>query len=85
MPIDRGLAGVWPLPCPLGVSQGSGAPLLLAGRFKAKPGKKPSASPTRDAVNAEVGREVAYWRYTICERKKRAAEALGYKGLVQTR
>jgi putative DNA methylase len=33
---------------------------------------------------AEVGRELAYRLYTICERKKRAAEALSYNGLVQS-
>ena len=29
-------------------------------------------------------RELAYRLYTICERKKRAAEALSYNGLVQS-
>ncbi|MFZ3325783.1 MAG: hypothetical protein WA231_07755 [Methylocella sp.] len=33
---------------------------------------------------AEIGRELAYRLYTICERKKRAAEALSYNGLVQS-
>jgi putative DNA methylase len=33
---------------------------------------------------AEVGRELAYRLYTLCERKKRAAEALAYNGLVQS-
>jgi putative DNA methylase len=33
-------------------------------------------------TKAEVGRELAYRLYTICERKKRAAEALSYNGLV---
>jgi putative DNA methylase len=33
---------------------------------------------------AEVARELAYRLYTICERKKRAAEALAYNGLVQS-
>src|SRR5207247_11384243 len=33
---------------------------------------------------AEAGRELAYRLYTICERKKRAAEALSYNGLVQS-
>jgi putative DNA methylase len=33
---------------------------------------------------AEVARELAYRLYTICERKKRAAEALSYNGLVQS-
>jgi len=34
--------------------------------------------------NAEVSRELAYRLYTLCERKKRAAEALSYNGLVQS-
>ena len=33
---------------------------------------------------AEVGRELAYRLYTLCERKKRAADALTYNGLVQS-
>jgi putative DNA methylase len=35
-------------------------------------------------AKAEVARELAYRLYTICERKKRAAEALAYNGLVQS-
>src|SRR5207249_9797157 len=33
---------------------------------------------------AEAARELAYRLYTVCERKKRAAEALSYNGLVQS-
>ena len=33
---------------------------------------------------AEVARELAYRLYALCERKKRAAEALSYNGLVQS-
>jgi putative DNA methylase len=33
---------------------------------------------------AETGRELAYRLYTLCERKKRANEALAYNGLVQS-
>ena len=33
---------------------------------------------------AEISRELAYRLYTVCERKKRAAEALSYNGLVQS-
>ena len=33
---------------------------------------------------AETARELAYRLYTVCERKKRAAEALSYNGLVQS-
>ncbi len=35
-------------------------------------------------TRAEVARELAYRLYTICERKKRAAEALSYNALVQS-
>ncbi|MEO6322988.1 MAG: DNA adenine methylase, partial [Thermoanaerobaculia bacterium] len=35
-------------------------------------------------VKAEIARELAYRLYTLCERKKRAAEALAYNGLVQS-
>jgi putative DNA methylase len=33
---------------------------------------------------AEIARELAYRLYTICERKKRAPEALSYNALVQS-
>jgi putative DNA methylase len=33
---------------------------------------------------AEIARELAYRLYTICERKKRAQEALSYNALVQS-
>jgi putative DNA methylase len=33
---------------------------------------------------AESARELAYRLYSLCERKKRAAEALSYNGLVQS-
>jgi putative DNA methylase len=35
-------------------------------------------------VKAEIARELAYRLYTLCERRKRAAEALAYNGLVQS-
>ena len=35
-------------------------------------------------TQAETARELAYRLYTMCERKKRAAEALSYNGLVQS-
>ena len=35
-------------------------------------------------AKAEVGRELAYRLYTLCERKKRTAEALAYNGLVRS-
>ena len=36
------------------------------------------------AAKAEAARELAYRLYTLCERKKRAPEALAYNGLVQS-
>ena len=33
---------------------------------------------------AETARELCYRLYTLCERKKRADEALSYNGLVQS-
>jgi putative DNA methylase len=50
-------------------SGGEGA----AGELVAKLGSK-----------AELARELCYRLYTLCERKKRAAEALSYNGLVQS-
>jgi putative DNA methylase len=38
----------------------------------------------RLGTKAEVARELAYRLYALCERKKRAAEALAYNGLVQS-
>ena len=35
-------------------------------------------------AKAEIARELAYRLYTLCERKKRAPEALSYNGLVQS-
>jgi putative DNA methylase len=35
-------------------------------------------------AKAEIARELAYRLYALCERKKRAAEALAYNGLVQS-
>lgn len=39
---------------------------------------------TKLGARAETARELAYRLYTICERKKRAAEALSYNALVQS-
>ena len=36
------------------------------------------------ASKAEVARELAYRLYVLCERKKRAQEALSYNALVQS-
>jgi len=39
---------------------------------------------TKIGSRAEIARELAYRLYTVCERKKRAQEALSYNGLVQS-
>jgi putative DNA methylase len=39
---------------------------------------------TKLGAKAEVARELCYRLYTLCERKKRADEALAYNGLVQS-
>jgi putative DNA methylase len=39
---------------------------------------------TKLGAKAEVARELAYRLYTLCERKKRAQEALSYNALVQS-
>jgi putative DNA methylase len=47
-------------------------------------GEQGAASLVRKlGSKAEAARELAYRLYVICERKKRAAEALAYNGLVQ--
>jgi putative DNA methylase len=43
-----------------------------------------AALVARLGSKAEVARELCYRLYTICERKKRAPEALSYNGLVQS-
>ena len=43
-----------------------------------------SALVAKLGSKAEVSRELAYRLYTVCERKKRAADALSYNGLVQS-
>ena len=43
-----------------------------------------AALVVRLGAKAEVARELAYRLYTLCERKKRATEALSYNGLVQS-
>jgi len=49
-------------------------------------GGEPAAAGlvTKLGAKAEAARELAYRLYTVCERKKRAAEALAYNGLVQS-
>ena len=43
-----------------------------------------AALTARLGAQAETARELCYRLYTLCERKKRAAEALSYNGLVQS-
>jgi putative DNA methylase len=43
-----------------------------------------AALVSRLGAKAEIARELAYRLYTLCERKKRAAEALSYNALVQS-
>ncbi len=47
-------------------------------------GAAAAALVARLGSRAEAARELAYRLYTVCERKKRAAEALSYNGLVQS-
>ena len=52
----------------------------------AQGGGEPAAAElvAKLGAKAEVARELCYRLYTLCERKKRAAEALAYNGLVQS-
>ena len=43
-----------------------------------------AAMVARIGSQAETARELAYRLYTVCERKKRAQEALAYNALVQS-
>jgi len=49
-------------------------------------GAEPAAAElvAKLSAKAEVARELCYRLYTLCERKKRAAAALAYNGLVQS-
>ncbi len=49
-------------------------------------GSEPAAAAlvAKLGAKADVARELAYRLYTLCERKKRAAEALSYNSLVQS-
>ena len=62
---------------------GNGSPLgPRAGRAS---GESVAAElAARLGAKAEVARELCYRLYTLCERKKRAAEALSYNSLVQS-
>jgi len=52
----------------------------------AQGGREPAAAElvAKLGAKAEVARELCYRLYIPCERKKRAAEALAYNGLVQS-
>jgi putative DNA methylase len=66
------LPGLWDMPAKQGrilEAGGEGAAAKIVSKLGAK---------------AEVVRELCYRLYTLCERKKRAAEALSYNGLVQS-
>jgi len=43
-----------------------------------------AALVTKLGSKAEIARELCYRLYILCERKKRAAEAISYNGLVQS-
>ncbi|AME28689.1 DUF1156 domain-containing protein [Burkholderia sp. PAMC 26561] len=43
-----------------------------------------AAAVTKLGVKAETARELCYRLYTLCERKRRATEAMAYNGLVQS-
>ena len=48
-------------------------------------GKQAAAALVRELpARGEAARELCYRLYTLCERKKRSAEALAYNGLVQS-
>jgi putative DNA methylase len=54
-------------------------------RVLASGGESAAAELARKlGADAEIARELAYRLYTVCERRKRAAEALAYNGLVQS-
>jgi putative DNA methylase len=54
-------------------------------RVLASGGESAAAELARKlGAEAEISRELAYRLYTVCERRKRAAEALPYNGLVQS-
>jgi putative DNA methylase len=54
-------------------------------RVLAKGGESAAAVLVRElGAKAELARELAYRLYVLCERKKRAPEALAYNGLVQS-
>lgn len=59
---------------------------LIRALDPANGGGEPAAAAlaAKLGAKAETARELAYRLYTLCERKKRAADALAYNGLVQS-
>jgi putative DNA methylase len=55
-------------------------------RVPSKPAAKGAAAAlvAKLGSQAETARELCYRLYTLCERKKRATEAMAYNGLVQS-
>ena len=62
------------------------AGMVAAGILKSQGGTVRLLTPKEAALGAtaETARELCYRLYTLCERKKRAAEALSYNSLVQS-
>ena len=56
----------------------------LPARSAARRSEPPGGVVSQEKVLAEIAHELAYRLYTVSERKKRAAEALEYNGLVQS-
>ena len=56
----------------------------LARELEAGGERAASELAARLGANAETARELCYRLYTLCERKKRAAEAVSYNSLVQS-
>ena len=78
-------------PVPTGDGTGGSVPAPEPGTEPRPPAevrpKRFHGSVSLDATlggTAETARELCYRLYTLCERKKRAAEALSYNGLVQS-
>jgi adenine-specific DNA methylase len=66
-----------------GAAQGHGLPRLV--RALEAAGENAAVElVAKIGSRAEISRELAYRLYTVCERKKRAQEALSYNGLVQS-
>jgi hypothetical protein len=70
------------IPCRAPIRVG---PMAAYTRYAEADGESAAAElSARLDAQAEVARELCYRLYTLCERKKRAAEALTYNALVQS-